>query len=84
MANASDLSKVAKQYGIETAQDLATEKAIMIGRQAMGGRCYYDDASSINLTCLHGNGPLDRARRQTWRDNGIRPKEVKIGNAWVS
>ena len=33
---------------------------------------------------LHGNGPQDRALRQAWIDGGWRPREIKIGDLWVS
>ena len=33
---------------------------------------------------LHGNGPADRTKRQTWIDAGWRPRTIKIGDAWVS
>ena len=56
----------------------------MIGRQAMGAGVIMMMGQFYQADMLHGNGPLDRARRQTWRDNGIRPKEIKIGNVWVS
>ena len=33
---------------------------------------------------LHGNGPADRQKRQTWQDAGWSPRTIKIGDAWVS
>ena len=33
---------------------------------------------------LHGNGPADRQKRQTWIDAGWRPRTIKFGDAWVS
>jgi len=33
---------------------------------------------------LHGNGPADRQKRQTWLDAGWKPRSIKFGNTWVS
>lgn len=86
-AKADDLASV-KQYGIETATDLANAKALMKGRQAIGsavvmmGGLYY---ATGNLT---GNGPQDRRLRQLWMDTGWQPRSFKVptpaGDVWVS
>lgn len=86
-AKADDLASV-KQYGIETAADLANAKALMKGRQAIGssvvlmGGLYY---ATGNLT---GNGPQDRRLRQLWMDTGWQPRSFKVptpaGDVWVS
>ena len=86
-AKADDLASV-KQYGIETAADLANAKALMKGRQAIGsavvmmGGLYY---ATGNLT---GNGPQDRRLRKLWMDTGWQPRSFKVptpaGDVWVS
>jgi|TARA_A200000159_G_scaffold159879_1_gene179130 hypothetical protein len=83
-ASADDLTSVRK-YGITTAADLANEKALFMGRQAMGtgvtlmGTSFY---LSGNLT---GNGPQDRTLRQSWIDSGWKPRSIRVpGLGWVS
>ena len=83
-ASADDLTSVRK-YGITTAADLANEKALFMGRQAMGtgvtlmGTSFY---LSGNLT---GNGPQDRTLRQSWIDSGWKPRSIRVpGVGWVS
>lgn len=78
-----DLAAVA-QYGINNAADLANAKALIAGRQAIGG-------SIVTMASMHymnggitGNGPQDRRLRQLWMDTGWQPRSIKIGDAWVS
>ena len=83
MGNADNLVGL-KKYGINTMEELANEKALMAGRQAIGAgvtmmalNAYYSDR-------LRGNGPQNRQQRQLWKDSGWRPNEIKIGDAWFS
>ena len=82
-AKPGDFSKVSK-YGIETAEDLANARAIQNGRLAMGSAVIFMAGQKFLSGGLHGNGPADRQKRQTWQDAGWRPRTIKIGDAWVS
>ena len=71
------------QYGITNAADLANAKALIAGRQAIGG-------SIVTMASMHylnggitGNGPQDRRLRKLWMDTGWQPRSIKIGNVWV-
>ena len=85
-ANINDpisMEAVAK-YGITTAEELANAKALQTGRLAMG-------TSLISMTAwqwmngnITGNGPIDRQQRQVWIDSGWRPRQMKLGDVWVS
>ena len=82
-ATADDLSNV-KQYGIDSAAELANAKALQTGRLAMG-------ASLISLTAwqwmngnITGNGPIDRTKRDNWIRNGWVPRSIKLGDVWFS
>jgi hypothetical protein len=81
-ADPDDLSSVSK-YGINTIQDLDNAKALIAGRQAIGG-------SVVTMAGLHymnggltGNGPQDRRLRKLWMDTGWQPRSIKIGDVWV-
>ncbi|MBA87577.1 MAG: hypothetical protein CMB29_05910 [Euryarchaeota archaeon] len=82
-AKPGDFSKV-KKYGIETAQDLANARAIQSGRLAMGSGVIFLAGQKFLSGELHGNGPADRQKRQTWIDAGWKPRSIKFGDAWVS
>jgi len=83
-ANKADDMLKLKAYGIETAQELATEKALILGRQSLGFGVVFAMGELFQANRLHGNGPIDRSRRQARVDAEWRPKEVKIGDAWIS
>jgi hypothetical protein len=82
-AKPGDFSKVAK-YGIENAQDLANARAIQNGRLAMGSAVIFMAGQKFLSGGLHGNGPADRQKRQTWIDAGWKPRSIQIGDTWVS
>ena len=82
-AKPGDFSKV-KKYGIETAQDLANARAIQNGRLAMGSGVIFLAGQKFLSGELHGNGPADRQKRQTWLDAGWKPRSIKFGDTWVS
>ena len=82
-AKPGDFSKV-KKYGIETAQDLANARAIQNGRLAMGSGVIFLAGQKFLSGELHGNGPADRQKRQTWIDAGWKPRSIKFGDTWVS
>ena len=83
MSNPNNLEHLAK-YGISNAQELATEKALILGRQAIGTAAVFGMSQLYQSNRLHGNGPQNRSLRQAWIDGGWRPREIKIGDAWVS
>ena len=82
-AKPGDFSKVRK-YGIENAQDLANARAIQNGRLAMGSGVIFLAGQKFLSGELHGNGPADRPKRQTWIDAGWKPRSIKFGDTWVS
>ena len=82
-ARTGDLTDVAK-YGITTKAALANENALSLGRQSIGTGVVLLGTTAFMNGSLRGNGPPDRQMRQTWKDAGWRPNEVKIGDTWVS
>ena len=72
------------QYGIKNADDLANEKALMAGRQAMGVGVTFMAAQHYLSGNLRGNGPEDRTLRQAWIDAGWTPRSINLGGTWVS
>ena len=82
-ATADNLDNV-RRYGINTAEDLANEKAVLIGRQAMGSAVTLMAAQKYLAGELHGNGPEDRQLRKSWIDSGWQPRSIKMGDVWVS
>ena len=78
-----DLSGLQK-YGINTAQDLINAKSLQAGRLALGSTVIFMAGQKFLGGELHGNGPANRQQRQTWKDGGWRPREIKLGNVWVS
>lgn len=83
MASADNLDAVRK-FGINSAEDLANEKALMIGRQTVATTGVFLAGQMYTSGRLRGNGPADRQQRQLWKDAGWRPNEIKIGDAWIS
>ena len=82
-ATPDNLESVAK-YGIKNAQDLANAKALQYGRLAMGSSIIFMAGQKFLSGELHGNGPADRTKRQTWLEMGWRPRTIKFGDVWVS
>ncbi len=82
-ANADNLDDV-MQYGIKNAQDLANEKALIVGRQTLGMGVTLLASQMYLGDNLHGNGPEDRKLRQSWIDGGWRPRSIRLGGTWVS
>tara|TARA_B100000287_G_scaffold91501_2_gene83781 strand:+ start:1446 stop:5216 length:3771 start_codon:yes stop_codon:yes gene_type:complete len=73
-----------QKYGIESAEDLANAQALIQGRVAIGASLI-SMASMLYMTGgLHGNGPSDRSKRNSWTDAGWRPRQIRIGGVWVS
>ena len=72
------------KYGIETAEDLASAKSLIVGRQAIGSLVVYGVAHKYLAGGLTGNGPADASMKKLWMDSGWQPRSIKIGDAWVS
>ena len=72
------------RYGIKSAQDLEIAQATMRGRVSVG----YMFTSTAALMALNGtitgNGPPDRAIRDSWIQQNWQPRSFKIGNKYVS
>jgi len=81
-ANEDTLDSVIK-YGIENVEDLANAKALIAGRQVVGGSIVTMAGMHYMNGGLTGNGPQDRRLRQLWMDTGWQPRSIKIGNVWV-
>lgn len=83
LATPDTLDSVAK-YGITNAADLANEKALMAGRQAIGSGMIFMASQKFIAGEITGNGPSDRRMRKAWMDAGWKPNSIKVGDVWVS
>ena len=72
------------KYGIETAEDLAAAKNLILGRQAIGTAVVYASAQKYMSGGLTGNGPADQTMKKLWIDSGWKPRSIKVGDVWVS
>ena len=72
------------KYGIETAEDLASAKNMIIGRQAVGISVVSLAAHKYMSGGLTGNGPADASMKKMWIDSGWSPRSINIGGTWVS
>lgn len=82
-ANADNLDSVRK-YGINTVEDLDNAKALVAGRQAVGGTLTTMASLHYLNGGLTGDGPMDPQQRKVWESTGWQPRSIKIGNVWVS
>ena len=82
-ATQDSLDSVA-EYGIESIDDLEAEKALILGRQALGMSLTYMAAQKYMSGELTGNGPVDAGTKAAWEASGWQPRSIKIGDAWVS
>ena len=73
-----------KNYGITDDASLMAAKAVQSGRLAMGSAAITMASMAYLNGGLHGNGPTDRQKRQSWLDSGWKPRTIKIGDTWVS
>lgn len=74
-------------YNITNELDLKNAQALIRGREAIGTAVVFAGAMAFMNGNLRGNGPADRQRRNLWRTVGgdeYTPRQVKIGNVWVS
>ncbi len=72
------------KYGIETMDDLASAKNMVLGRQALGTAVVSLAAHKYMSGGLTGNGPADASMRKLWMDSGWSPRSIQIGGTWVS
>jgi hypothetical protein len=80
---AADLAELRK-YGIRTMEELANEKSLIVGRQAIGTAVVFMGAQMYLNGNLRGNGPVNRQQRKVWTDAGWRRSEIKLGDVWVN
>ena len=72
------------KYGIKTAQDLASAQAAHRGRTAIGYGVVASTAYMALNGQITGNGPPDRALRNSWQQSGWQPRSIKVGDKYVS
>ena len=82
-ANPDNLEALAK-YGISTAGDLKAEKALILGRQAIGIAVTYGAVQKYMAGEITGNGPLDPQKRKLMKALGWQPRSIRLGGVWVS
>ena len=71
-ASADDLSLVAK-YGINGADQLASAKALLAGRQAFGASVTFALSQMYMNGMITGDGPSDPGTRAVWESAGWKP-----------
>lgn len=81
-ASADNLENV-RQFGINTAEDLANEKALMVGRQTLGVAVTFLAVQKAMNGELHGNGPEDRSLRNFLFESNWKPRSIKFGDVWI-
>lgn len=81
-ANPADLASVNK-YGIYTVEELANARALQTGRLAIGAAVTFTAVQAWMRGDLHGNGPVDRQKRQMWLDSRWEPRTIKLGDVRV-
>ena len=85
LSNPESAKQLAK-FGIKNADDLASAKSLMLGRQTLGTAVVFMAAQKFMNGELRGNGPPDRQRQRMWRELGgdqWSPRQIKVGNVWV-
>ena len=83
LANPKDLSDVAI-YGINSLDDLAQAKNLIIGRQLMGNAVVMMATQKYLAGELTGSGPANRSKRQLWKDTGWMSNTISVGNVNVN
>ena len=84
LTGSADNIDALRKYGINNAAELANEKALMAGRQAIGSAVVFMGAQMWMNGNLRGSGPADRSMRKVWTDAGWRQNEIKLGDTWVN
>ena len=72
------------KYGIETVQELKNAKDLQMGRLAIGSGVIFSASQAYLNGGLTGNGPTDLKTRRSWEAAGWRPREIKLGDVWIS
>lgn len=54
------------------------------GRESIGALLLSIGYSAATSGLITGNAPYDPDERELWRQQGIQPRSVKVGNRWVS
>ena len=72
------------QYGITDVNSLKQAQALAKGRIATGQMTVFGVAGLYTAGALTGNGPQDFKTRQSWIQNGWKPRSIKVGDRWVS
>jgi len=70
MHSGDDFTELGMKYGIEGADDLARQKNLIIGRQAMGNTIVMMAAAKYMEGGLTGSGPANRSQRKLWEESG--------------
>ncbi len=82
-ATDDNMGMLAKQ-GINTPEELANAKALLIGRQAFGTGLTFQASQFYMDGNLTGDGPEDPAVKASWVANGWKPRHIRIMGQWVS
>ena len=72
------------KYGIKSANDLEIAKATMRGRVSIGYGVTGTAAWMALNGNITGNGPPDRALRNSWIQAGWQPRSIKVGDRYIS
>ena len=83
MHSGDDFGELAMKYGIENADDLARQRNLIIGRQAMGNTIVMMAAAKYLEGGLTGSGPANRSQRQLWLDTGWERNTIELGGVRV-
>ncbi len=82
-ATDDNMAMLAKQ-GIDTPEELANAKALLIGRQAFGTALTFQASQFYMDGNLTGDGPEDPAVKASWVARGWKPRHIRILGKWVS
>ena len=82
-ATDESLELVAK-YGINSPEELANAKALLIGRQAFGTAVTFQATQFYMDGNLTGDGPQDPKVKDSWIANGWQPRSIRLGGKWYS
>ena len=70
MHSGDDFTELAMKYGIDNADDLARQKNLILGRQAMGISIVMMANQKYMEGGLTGSGPANRSQRKLWEESG--------------
>lgn len=82
-ATDESLELVAK-YGINSPEELANAKALLIGRQAFGTGVTFQATQFYMDGNLTGDGPEDPKVLASWRRRGWKPRHIRIFGKWYN